>query len=269
MVTAKKIAMGDRLKYYIRNYPTVLVVEVDNVGSRQFAEIRLALREKAHVYKGKNTMTRSILRQMIEEDGETPQYMKLLELVGSNMTMIFCISPLAEVRKIVLDNRVPAIAKAGNIAQLDVHIEAGPTPLEPSATAFFGALGIGTKILKGKIEILSNVHLLKVGERVGKSEATLLQKLNIKPFSYGFVTTWVCDNAQVYPAKVLEITDDIILAKISQGIANVASLSRQVSFPTVASVPHSVVEAFKKCAAVCLKGDFVFEEMKKMKEMCA
>ncbi len=37
------------------------------------------------------------------------------------------------------------------------------------------------------MEIVSDVHLIKPGEKVGGSEATLLAKLGIKPFSYGLV----------------------------------------------------------------------------------
>jgi hypothetical protein len=49
------------------------------------------------------------------------------------------------------------------------------------------ALNIPTKINRGTVEITNDVHLIKAGEKVGGSEATLLSKLGIKPFSYGLV----------------------------------------------------------------------------------
>ena len=49
------------------------------------------------------------------------------------------------------------------------------------------ALNIPTKINRGTVEIVSDVHLIKQSEKVGGSEATLLSKLGIKPFSYGLV----------------------------------------------------------------------------------
>jgi len=54
------------------------------------------------------------------------------------------------------------------------------------------ALNIPTKINKGCVEIVSDVHLVKQSEKVGGSEATLLAKLGIKPFSYGLVLQKVC-----------------------------------------------------------------------------
>lgn len=46
-------------------------------------------------------------------------------------------------------------------------------------------LNIPTKINKGTVEIVAPVELVKSGEKVGSSEAALLAKLNIRPFSYG------------------------------------------------------------------------------------
>ena len=37
------------------------------------------------------------------------------------------------------------------------------------------------------MEITTDVHLITAGVKVGSSEATLLAKLGIKPFSYGLV----------------------------------------------------------------------------------
>ena len=56
-------------------------------------------------------------------------------------------------------------------------------------------LNIPTKINKGTVEITSNVALIKAGEKVGASEATLLAKLGIKPFSYGLIVQHVSDLA--------------------------------------------------------------------------
>ena len=56
-------------------------------------------------------------------------------------------------------------------------------------SSFFQALSIATKISRGTIEILSEVHLIKKDEKVGFSEAALLKMLNIFPFSYGVRVT--------------------------------------------------------------------------------
>ncbi len=78
-----------------------------------------------------------------------------------------------------------APAKAGAIAPIDVFVIPQNTGLGPEKTSFFQALSIATKIAKGTIEILSDVHLIRKEDKVGFSEAALLQMLKIYPFSYG------------------------------------------------------------------------------------
>ena len=67
------------------------------------------------------------------------------------------------------------MARAGAISPIDVTVPAQTTALGPEKTSFFQALSIPTKITRGMIEITSNVPLLHVGDKVGSSEATLLQ----------------------------------------------------------------------------------------------
>lgn len=43
----------------------------------------------------------------------------------------------------------------------------------------------------GTIEIVNDVNILKPGDKVGASEATLLNMLNISPFSYGLIVEQV------------------------------------------------------------------------------
>lgn len=56
----------------------------------------------------------------------------------------------------------------------------------------------------------SNVQLIKTGDKVGASEATLLNMLNISPFSYGLIIQQVYDNGSVYSPEVLDITEDAL-----------------------------------------------------------
>jgi large subunit ribosomal protein LP0 len=51
--------------------------------------------------------------------------------------------------------------------------------MEPGKTSFFQALGVPTKIARGTIEITTDLKLIEAGNKVGASEATLLNLLNI------------------------------------------------------------------------------------------
>lgn len=71
------------------------------------------------------------------------------------------------------------------VAPCSVSIPAGSTGMDPSQTSFFQTLNIATKINKGSIEILNDVVVVTKGEKVGPSQAVLLGKLGIRPFTYG------------------------------------------------------------------------------------
>ncbi|SCM21265.1 60S acidic ribosomal protein P0, putative [Plasmodium chabaudi chabaudi] len=260
----KKQIYMDKLSSLIQQYNKILIVHVDNVGSDQMASVRQSLRGKATILMGKNTRIRTALKKNLQA---VPQIEKLLPLVKLNMGFVFCKDDLSEVRSIILQNKSPAPARLGVIAPIDVFIPPGPTGMDPSHTSFFQSLGISTKIVKGQIEIQENVHLIKQGEKVTASSATLLQKFNMKPFSYGVDVRTVYDDGVIYDAKVLDITEEDILAKFSKGVANVAALSRSVGIITEASYPHVFVEAFKNIVALVIDTDYTFPMMQKIKDM--
>src|SRR5271170_5950257 len=65
---------------------SIFIVNVDNVGSNQMHQIRVALRGKGVVLMGKNTMVRRALRSVLSE---YPQFEKLLPHVKGNVGFVF------------------------------------------------------------------------------------------------------------------------------------------------------------------------------------
>jgi large subunit ribosomal protein LP0 len=247
-------------------YPKCFVVGVDNVGSNQMQKIRISLRGAGVVLMGKNTMMRKAIRGHLENN---PSLEKLLPHIKGNVGFVFTKSDLSEVRDLISQNKVAAPAKAGAIAPVDVKIPAQNTGLGPEKTSFFQALSIPTKISRGTIEILNEVHLVKIGEKVGASEATLLNMLNISPFSYGLIIQQVYDSGTVFDPAVLDITDDDIRARFMQGVTNIAAVSLAIGYPTIASVPHSIINGFKNLLAVAAATEITFKEAETMKEYLA
>lgn len=261
-----------KAKYFVKliklldEYPRCFIVGADNVGSKQMQKIRIALRGIAVVIMGKNTMMRKAIRGHIANN---PDLEKLLPHIKDNIGLVLTKGDLLDVRKIVNEQTVAAPAKAGALAPLDVTVTACNTGLGPEKTSFFQALAIPTKIAKGTIEILNDVKLIKSGDRVGASEATLLNMLKVSPFSYGLLIRQVFDSGSVFKPSILDITDEDILERFAMGVSNVACLSLGIGYPTLASVPHMVVNAFKNLLALAAVTDIDFKEAKSMKEYLA
>jgi large subunit ribosomal protein LP0 len=261
--TAWKASYFTKLVQLLDEYPKCFIVGVDNVGSKQMQMIRHSLRQDATLLMGKNTMIRKAIRGYLEKN---PALEKLLPYIKTNIGFVFTNNDLSEVRDKILSNKVQAPARAGALAPLDVMIPAQNTGLGPEKTSFFQALSIPTKISKGTIEILNEIHLIKKDDRVGASEATLLNMLNISPFTYGLVIKQVYDSGTVFEPEILDITPDDLRAKFLEGVRNVASLSLSIGYPTLASVPHSIVNGLKNLIAVALETDIDFEAAKLAKE---
>lgn len=248
---------------YLDEYPKCFIVGADNVGSKQMQQIRIALRGFAVVLMGKNTMMRKAIRGHLENNQALE---KILPHIRGNVGFVFTKGDLNEVREQLLINKVRAPARAGAIAPCAVIIPAQNTGLGPEKTNFFQALSIPTKISKGTIEIINDVPILKVGDKVGASEATLLNMLNISPFSYGLQIEQVYDSGSIFSPNILDIKPEDLRAKFQQGVANVAALSLAIGYPTIASAPHSIANGFKNLLAVAAVTDVTFKEAETVKE---
>jgi len=260
---AWKAKYFEKLDGYLNEFSKLLIVGVDNVGSSQMQQIRLKLRGSGELLLGKNTMMRKSIRGHLEEN---PVLEKLLPLIVGNIGFVFTKGDLSTIRDICTSNKVKAPAKAGAIAPVDVWIPATVTTMGPEKTSFFQALSINTKITRGTIEILNDVHLIKKGEKVGASEATLLNMMNISPFSYGLEVLHVYEAGSVYSPDILDIKPEDILKKFLEGVRSVASVSLAINYPTVASVPHSIANGFKNVLAVALATDLTFKQAERAKE---
>jgi len=262
----RKYQLAEELTEHFGNYSKMFLVDVDNVGSNQLHQIRIALRGKALIYCGKNTQMRRVIREL---EKENPQLERVRNVLKLNLAIVFTNGNLSEIRDVIVTNKVAAPARAGQLAQCNVIVPAGNTGMEPTMTSFLQALNIPSKITKGSIEILSPVDLIQAGEKVEASQCALLEKLGIRPFSYGLVVRHVYDDGAMYDPAVLDITDEIILGNFAAGIRNVAALSLETGLPTVASVPYSIVLAFKNLLAIAAETDYTFPQAEEMKAFLA
>ncbi|XP_009791710.1 large ribosomal subunit protein uL10 [Nicotiana tabacum] len=261
----KKIAYDSKMCQLLDEYTQVLVAAADNVGSTQLQNIRKGLRGDSVVLMGKNTMMKRTIRVHAEKTGNNT-ILNLIPLLVGNVGLIFTKGDLKEVSEEVAKYKVGAPARVGLVAPVDVVVPPGNTGLDPSQTSFFQVLNIPTKINKGTVEIITPVELIKKGDKVGSSEAALLAKLGIRPFSYGLVVLSVYDNGSVFSPEVLDLTEDDLIEKFAMGVSMVTSLSLAISYPTLAAAPHMFTNAYKNVLAIAVETDYSFPLADKVKE---
>jgi large subunit ribosomal protein L10 len=182
-IPEKKINTVKEISDLIKNRKTVLIASIKNLPASQFQEISKKLRGKAIVkVPKKNLMFRAI------DESKNKDAVKLKEHVNDSVAILFSDLDSYELAGELLKSKTPSKAKPGQIAPFDIEVEAGPTELVPGpAISELGALGIQIQIEKGKIHIKAPKVIAKADSKISQGAADMMAKLDIKPFSVGFI----------------------------------------------------------------------------------
>lgn len=265
---AEKYAYWEKLWQLLEENTPILIIEITGVGSKQITHLRRALCGKATVLFGKNTLIRTGLQYRIEQprlpDDERARddLRELLHLVRENVGLIFCRSPVTEVQRVLEECREPAEAKVGSVALVDVILKAGETGLDPVKTAGFAALNIPTRIVKSRIEIVSDVLIVAKGTKVSSEAAAMLLKLGLRPFYRSFKLLSIYDQCCVFsPAG--HPSGEQIEQQFLLGIRHVAAISMATGYPTVASLPYSLSGALRNLASIAGEASYQYLESSK------
>lgn len=184
-VPEKKVNLVRELTDLIKKKRTVMIASIKNLPASQFQEITKNLRGKAII----KVLKKSLILRAINESGiEKENAEKLKNQIDEDYAIVFSDMDAFELASELLQNKSPAKAKIGQISNKDIEIEAGPTELVPGpAISELGALGIQIQIDKGKINIKEPKIIVKEGEKISENAASLMNKLDIKPFYIGFI----------------------------------------------------------------------------------
>jgi len=266
----KKVIYAKNLVDLLGKFNRILIVDVDNVGAYQIQKIRQSLRSNCIVLFGKNTLIRKTIRDHVEKceeagNKEGARIESILPFIKGNVGLLFTNDELIPIRDIVESFKQKAPAKVGSIAPCDVWIDPGPTGMEPTQTQFLQALNIASKIVKGQVEIINRVQIIKTGDKVGNSEAALLDKLKIEPFSFSASCKTVFDSGFVYPSSLLSLGIKDVTQLLTKGVQRIAALSLQIGSPCLASVPHLLATAYRNLISISIETDYEFEGSKDVK----
>ena len=171
------------LEDLIKNKKTILIASIKNIPASQFQEIGKKLRGKAIVKVPKKNL---IFRALDSSSNENVK--KLKEQIKDNVAILFSDLDCFDLAAELIKNKSPAKAKPGQESPADIEVEDGPTELPPGpAISELGAVGLQIQIEKGKIHIKESKIIVKKGGKISHAAADVMAKLDIKPFSVGFI----------------------------------------------------------------------------------
>jgi len=207
--TVKKIAE------HIKNSKTFMIISIKGLPSPQFQSIKKELRAYAHIQVSKKNILSRAINEMKKE-----AILPLGEYIQEGCA--FAISDLDafELAGLLSKNKNSVFAKAGQIANSDIEVKAGPTGLIPGpAISELGALGIQISVEDGKINIRQPKVVVKINEKITASVASLLQKLEIKPFTIGLepVAAYDVKNEKIYTNIKINPEEALNNLKIAAG----------------------------------------------------
>ncbi len=191
-IPERKINAVKEISDLIKNNRTILVASIKNLPASQFQEIGKKLRGKAIIkVPKKSIMFRSI------DNSHNEELKELKEHIKDSSAILFSNMDCFDLALELLKSKSPAKAKAGQEAPEDIEIPEGPTDLVPGpAISELGSLGIQIQIEKGKIHIKEPKVIVKKGGKISESAADIMSKLDIKPFSVGFIPLLAFDTKE-------------------------------------------------------------------------
>ncbi len=187
---------------------TILIASIKNLPASQFQEIGKKLRGKAVVKVPKKNL---ILKAI--DDSKNAEIKQLKDYIEDSTAVLFSDLDSYDLAVELLKNKSPTKAKPGQEAPEDIEIQAGPTDLPPGpAISELGSVGLQVQIEGGKIVIRESKVIVKAGKKITQNVADVMSKLDIKPFSIGFIPLSAFDaqenklysNMNIDPKKTVE-----------------------------------------------------------------
>ncbi|MBT4135798.1 50S ribosomal protein L10 [archaeon] len=173
----------------IQSSKTLMIVSIKGVPSKQFQDIKKAIRDSADVKVAKKNIMLRTLEGLGKESAK-----ELESHIKENCAFVLSNIDGFELAGLMNKKKTPVFAKAGQIAPDDIEVQDGPTDLVPGpAISELGALGIQIAVEDGKIAIKAPKVVVTEGGVISGEVASLLQKLNIQPMTIGLEPVAVYD----------------------------------------------------------------------------
>jgi large subunit ribosomal protein L10 len=234
----KKKAVTD-LSKLLKEKKTFLIASIKNIPGSQFQEIVKRLRGKAIVKVPKKNLILKAIDSSKEEEIK-----KIKDKIEDSFALLFSDIDSYELAIDLISKKSPSKAMVGQIAPEDIEIPAGPTDLVPGpAISELGALGIQIQIEGGKITIKSPKVIAKKGTKITQGAADMMSKLDIKPFSIGFIPVAAFDNETKTFYADLNINPDQILENFKEAYGRALPFAVQVGYATPETITFLIGKA--------------------------
>ncbi|MFW9856412.1 MAG: 50S ribosomal protein L10 [Candidatus Thorarchaeota archaeon] len=225
---ARKQAQITSIRDLISQNANIAIADLSGISSKALQGIRRSLRSgdvTATIKIAKNTLKSLAFEKLARESGNK-DLTKLIPYIRGSCALVFFNTNPFKMQKFLDQNRVPAPAKAGQISSVDVYVPEGATNLEPGPIiSELGAVGLATRIERGKIKITKTTKVLSVGETVTETLAAVLTRLGIQPFKVGLELGVVLEDGGLIDGAVLKVDKEKVVADLQRAYVDAIALA--------------------------------------------
>ena len=216
-----------------------MIASVKNLPSAKLQEISKKLRGKAVIKIPKKNL---IFKAIDLSGNEIVKQLK--EKIQDSVAILFSDMDSFELALELIKNKSPTKAKAGQEAVDDIEVQAGPTDLIPGpAISELGALGIQIQIDKGKINIKEPKVIVKKGQKISSNAADVMSKLDIKPFSVGFIPLCAFDTKENKIYSEIKINREETLKEMKFAFSKALALGVEIGYSTNETIKFLIGKA--------------------------
>jgi len=245
-VSEEKKQIVKDLSELIKGKKTIMIASIKDLPASQFQEIGKKLRGKAIVKVPK----KNLIFRAIDASGNEA-VAKIKEQIGNSVAVLFSDLEAYELAGELLKSKSPAKAKPGQIAPEDIEIQAGGTELVPGpAISELGAVGIKIQIEKGKIIIKEPKVIVKKGQEISQAAADIMAKLDIKPFSVGFVPLSAFDTKENKLYLDIKIDKEGTLENLKSAYAKALAFAVEIAYANDKTIKFLIRKASAHASAL-------------------
>jgi large subunit ribosomal protein L10 len=225
---------------------TILIASIKNLPASQFQQIGKKLRGKAVVkVPKKNLFTRAI------DEIKDNEIELIKDKFEDSSAILISDLDVYDLASELIKNKSPAKAKPGQIAINDISVEPGPTDLVPGpAISELGGVGIQIQIQAGKIHIKDHKILVKAGEKISQAVADVLSKLDIKPFSIGYIPLCGMDikNKKLYTN--ININREEAIENLKTAFSKALPFAVEINYASKETIGYLLAKASRHATAI-------------------
>ena len=259
-IPAWKQAEVDELVAFVEAYPSVGIVEVSGIPSRQLQSMRAELHGRATVRMSRN----SLVERALEAGGGDAEL--LIEHLHGQVALIGTDdNPFGLYRQLEA-SKTPAPIGPGEVVPNDIVIPAGDTGVDPGP--FVGELqqvGAAARIMEGSIRVTEDSQVASAGDTVSEELAGVLNELGMEPKEVGLDLRAVVSEGVLFDPEELAIDIDEYRSDLQTAAARGIGLSvgAAIATPTTAAQLVAAAEADARAVgrAAAIEAPELIEEL--------